>query len=144
MTRSITALVGVALIAIGCNQSSPPGGPGANKQQPAVGQGDNTFKLNAPVTETSIKQGETKEATLSISRGKNFTEDVKVEFSELPKGVTIMPATPSIKASDKDAKLTIEAAKDAALGHHVITVWGTPTQGEKTSVSLKIEVKAAS
>src|SRR5436190_5817011 len=108
MTRTLAACVGVAVLALGCNQSSPPGGPSATKQQPAVGQGDNTFKINAPATETNIKQGESKEATLSISRGKNFSDDVKIEFSELPKGVAIMPAMPTIKSSDKDVKLTIE------------------------------------
>jgi len=143
MTRICTGLVVGLLLCTGCNQSSSPGGPGANNKQPVVGQGENTFKLEAPATETNIKQGESKTVNLSVSRGKNFAQDVKIETSELPKGVKITPSEPMIKAGDKEAKLTIEAAADAALGHHTVTVWAVPTEGAKTSVNLKLEVKAA-
>ena len=138
----ISAALGMTLI-IGCGQSSEPGGPGAGGKKPVVGQADNTFKLTAPMTETSIKQGETQTVTIDISRGTNFSQDVQLSVENPPKGLTITPASTTLKAGDKDAKVSIEAAKDAALGHHQVTVWGTPKEGAKTSVVLKIEVKAA-
>jgi uncharacterized membrane protein len=146
MRRQLVALtLGLAFV-VGCN-SSEPGGPGAGGKKPVVGQGDNTFKLNAPTTETSVKQGESATVKIDISRGTNFDQDVKLEFSDTtPKGITLSPATSNIRASDKEGTtITIDAAKDAAVGHHTITVWGTPTrEGSKTSVNLKVEVKPAS
>jgi len=142
--KRLSLLIGV-LIAIGCNQS-PPGGPGATQKQPVTGMADNTFKLDGPMTETSIKQGETKTVTVSISRGKNFDQDVNMTVTEpAPKGITVTPAGGAIRASEKETTLTIEAAKDAALGHHVIKLEGAPSKGgAKTTLDLKIEVKSAS
>lgn len=140
-----TALAAGLVLAVGCNQSDP-GGPGTRtSKKPVVGQANDTFKLEAPSTETSIKQGETKTVTVSIDRGTNFDQDVKLEMSEMPKGITVTPSSTAIKASDKEVQLTIVAAKDAALGHHTITLWGVPARdpATKTSVTLKIEVKTA-
>ena len=46
-----------------------------------VGDADN-FTLTLPTGTTSIKQGEKKEVTISIDRGKEFKEDVKVKLIE--------------------------------------------------------------
>jgi hypothetical protein len=55
--------------------------------------------------------------------------------------VTVDPASATIKASEKDAKVTLKAANDAALGQHSITVTATPARsGDKTTAPLKIEV----
>ena len=140
--KRLTLLFGV-LLALGCNQN-PPGGPGASQKQPVTGMADNTFKLSGPMTETNIKQGETKTVTVSISRGKNFDQDVTLNVMAPPKGITITPTNGAIKASDKETTLTIEAAKDAALGHHEIKIEATPNKGgAKTNLDIKIEVKAA-
>jgi uncharacterized membrane protein len=140
------------LAALGCEAKSPPGGPGATSRGadtshssiPMVGQPDNTFKLDVPALATSLKQGETKTITLSISRGKNFDQDVKLEFSDAPQGVKVTPTENSIKHGDKEVQVKLEAAKDAALGEHTITVTGLPAkEGAKTSVTFKIDVKKA-
>jgi len=109
-----------------------------------VGLADNTFKLDVPILSTSLKQGETKTITISLSRGKNFDQDVKLEFSGAPEGVKVTPNENSIKHSDKEVQVKIEAAKEAALGEHTITVTGTPAKdGAKGTATFKIEVKKA-
>jgi len=153
--RNVLFLVALAGL-VGCQQSTPPGGPGAtdknkpatDKNKPDAGKRDtglttpeNSFRLTLPNLETSIKQGEKKTVTIGISRGKNFDQDVKLSFGNPPKGVTITPETPALKASEKEDAITIEADKDAALGEHTITVTGTPAKsGDKTSADLKIKV----
>src|SRR5438874_1632327 len=89
MFQRCALLVVSSAFLMGCGQSSPPGGPGAGDKQPVVGQGENTFKLEVPALETSIKQGESKTISISISRGKNFTQDVLVDFGQIPNGVTL-------------------------------------------------------
>ncbi len=79
-----------------------------------------------PTFSTSLKQGEAKEVSIGVHRGKNFVEDVSLRFMDLPKGLTIEPANPMIRASDKDAKVTIKAAPDAPLGDFTIKVIGSP------------------
>jgi uncharacterized membrane protein len=144
MKRLLTALALTATLGFTACNESPEGGPNATKpdnQKPAVGQTDNTFKLSAPTLATSLTQGESKTVSISISRGKNFDEDVALKFSDLPKGVTIEPAAPMIKHGDSEAKLTVTAAGDAALGDHLIKATGHPTKGADTFVEFRITVK---
>ncbi len=143
LSRTITMLVSLGLFA-GCGQNSEPGGPGVTSKKPIVGQNDSTFVLSGPALETSLKQGESKTVTIGISRGTNFDQDVQITFDTPPNGVSIQPQSPMLRASDHDVKVTIEANRDAALGHHTVNVWGTPAKsGDKTSLPLKLEIKAA-
>jgi uncharacterized membrane protein len=143
--RSVYAswFIVVAFGLLGCNAKSTPGGPGAPKAEatkPALGQAEDTFRLTVPVLSTTIKQGETKATTLGIKRGKNFDEDVTVKFDNVPKGVTIDPPSPVIKHGDTEAKLTIKAADDAAVGEFTVKVTGHPTKGADASSEFKITV----
>jgi hypothetical protein len=144
--KKLVAVAVVALIGLtGCNQSTP-GGPGATKADrgPSLTQGENTFDLVPPRLETDIKQGETKTVTIGISRGKNFGQDVKLDFGKAPQGVKITPKATELKASEKEMPVTIEAEKDAALGEHTITVTGTPAaEGSKATATFKIQVEKA-
>lgn len=148
--RTLALLVGASLgaVLVGCHAYNTPGGPGAtlrNSKPAIVGNADNTFTLGTPTLATDIKQGETKTVTLSISRGKNFDQDVRLEISGMPAGVKVSPATPEIKANQDKVDVSIEAAKDAALGEHGLTVTGTPTkEGAKATAHLKIDVKKPS
>jgi uncharacterized membrane protein len=145
--KKLYAVMVVALLlgGIGCDSKSTPGGPGAtNPNGPALTTPENAFELDPPKTETNLKQGETKTITVSISRGKKFDQDVKLDFSGAPKGVKVTAASPEIKANIKDVQVTIEAAKDATLGEHTITVNGTPAkEGPKASKTFKIQVDEA-
>jgi hypothetical protein len=88
-----------------------------------------------------VKQGEEKNVTISITRGKNFDLDVKLSFTGLPKGVTLSPDTATIKHGDKNVAVNIKAAADAAVGKHTIAVKAAPATGEATSGEFNIDVK---
>ena len=115
--------------------------PRENPKDDGVGDPNNTFRLDMPNLTTSLKQGESKVISVGITREDNFDEDVTVEFQDLPKGVTIEPAKPMIKAGDKEAQITIKAANDAALDDHTIKVIGKPTKGANATNELNISIE---
>jgi hypothetical protein len=139
MKKLIAVAAMAALIStIGCDQSSTPGGPGATNssaKKPMLGQTDDTFTLSAPSLSTSLKQGESHNLTIGIKRGTNFDADVTLKFEPMPKGVTIEPASPSIKHGDTDAKVTVKAADDAAVGDFTVKVMGHPSKGSEAASS---------
>jgi hypothetical protein len=146
-------LAAAGLIAmVGCNTGTP-GGPGADKAkeqakestlkkiEDKVVQPENTFTLSVPTLSTSLKQGETKVVAVGVHRGKNFDENVAVKFEALPEGVTIDPAAPTIKKGDKETKVNVKAAGDAALGEFSVKVIGHPDKGPDAANTLKLAVK---
>src|SRR5438105_8450063 len=117
-------------MSFGCNENkSTPGGPGAST--PGKAGRDTSFTINPPSTTTSIKQGDDKEVTIAINRGKDFKQDVKISLSTEQKGITVTPDPAELKASDKatELKFHVKADKDAAIGEHTITVKATPETG---------------
>lgn len=101
---------------------------------------DNTFRLDAPNLTTALKQGESKSISIAISRETNFMEDVALTFSGVPDGVTITPADPMILKGDTEAKLTIAAAEDAAIGDFKIKIVGHPTKGADATNEFSVSV----
>jgi hypothetical protein len=87
-----------------------------------------------------VKQGETKDVTIGIKRGKNFDQDVTLKFSGLPQGVMIEPATAMVKHGDNDAKLKIHASDTAAVGDFTIAVIGQPATGANATNDFKVTV----
>jgi uncharacterized membrane protein len=131
-------------VLIGCGDSGKPGGPGVKPgkdKSNVLGPSEETFTLDVPNLSTTLKQGESKNVSISLNRGKDFDEDVTLSFENLPKGVTIDPSKPKIGAGDKEAKLTLKAADDAALGDFAVKVTGHPTKGEDATNDLKIKVE---
>lgn len=149
MKSLLATSLGMALLAsLGCNDKNTPGGPGATNtdrtNRTAVTDPDNTFRLDTPNLETNLRQGESKTITIGITRNQNFDQDVRLEFSPAPAGLKILPANKEIKASDKNVQVTLEAAREAALGHHEITVTGTPARsGAPAKTTFKVEIKKA-
>jgi hypothetical protein len=137
-------LLGSLLVLSGCGDTGTPGGPGKTKngkdESPLLRPAEETFTIDVPVLSTKLKQGETKSISVSLSRGKNFGEDVTLSFEKLPKGVAIDPAKPQIRASEKEVKLSIKADADAALGDFTVKVIGHPTKGEDAINDLKITI----
>lgn len=134
----------------GCNQGTP-GGPGATTppaghstttNRADLGQSDETFTLSTPTLSTHIKQSETKTESIGVSRGKNFDQDVVLQFTDLPNGVTVTPADATIKHGEKDTKVTFHAADDAALGNFTIKVAGHPATGPDAVTTFKLTVDA--
>jgi hypothetical protein len=64
-----------------------------------------------------------------------------LELHNLPRGVTVDPAGPVIKHGDTDAKLTLKAGGDAALGDFTGKVKGHPRKGPDASNEFKISVE---
>ena len=108
--------------------------------KPPIGNAEETFTMSVPVLSTSLKQGEAKTATISLSRGKNFDEDVTLKFDDIPKGLTIEPPAALVKHGDKEANLTLKAADDAALGDFTIKVTGHPAKGTDAKAELKVSI----
>lgn len=145
------SLATLALFAMGCSQGTP-GGSGAatsttgstpkslKTEKPIIGQAEDTFQLSFPNLATKVRQGESKEATIGISRGKNFDEDVALKFNDLPKGVTMEPSAPVIRHGDKDIKVMFHAVDDAALGDFKLKVIGHPTKGADATNEFKLNV----
>jgi hypothetical protein len=141
------ALALTLAVVTGCDKGTQ-GGPGATNppsNNPLAGQGDDTFTLHVPSGlphfETSLKQGETKETSISIKKGKNFDQDVTLKFAEPPTGVTFDPASPVIKHGDTEVKFKIVAKDDAAVGDFTIKVTGHPTKGGDAEKDFKLKVE---
>jgi uncharacterized membrane protein len=102
------------------------------------------FKIAVPILTTDIKQGEVQSITISLERGDSFKQDVTLE-TKLSKGEGLKfdPAKVTVKAGDKsDIQLMITAPKDAALGEYKVSVKGTPTTGEATSMEFNVKIVA--
>src|SRR5262249_50615646 len=147
--KKLMAVVACTALAvcIGCNQNkSAPGGPGAPGGSTSSRSGAtkaDTFTITPPSGTTDIKEGQSKEITISLNRGRDFKQNVKLTLSTDAKGLTIKPDTAELKAADTatSVKFTLEAAKDAATGEHVVTVKASPEgAGESTQSSFKVNV----
>lgn len=148
MKRACAVLIAsVLMVSLGCNQSEP-GGPGARRtdnKNPVTGSPKNeTFRISAPSTETTLKQGEQKEVDVTVDRSKDFKQDVTLTFKG-DKGVTITPSSATVKASDKDTtvKVKVAAEKDAPVGDATVHVTAKPETGDSTSANFKVKVKGA-
>lgn len=126
---------------IGCEQGTP-GGMGTTGEQPMYGQAEDTFNLSVPLTSSSVQQGEVAEAKIGINRAKNFDQDVTLKFADLPKGVTVEPASPQLKSSETDAKITFTAGDEAPVGDFKVKVTGHPTEGADAQVEFKLTIVA--
>lgn len=149
MKSMYVGLFVAAAIAAGCNTHSTPGGPGAtnttkNSKLPQMGQKEGEFTLKPPSLSTSIKQGESKVIDITIARGKNFDQDVALKFEGVPEGVSIDPATPTLKHGDDKATITVKATDKAAVGDFSVKAIGHPQKGggdASSEFKLKVSKK---
>jgi hypothetical protein len=123
----------------GCSQGTQ-GGPGATGKPATFGQAADTFNLSVPMMTSSVQQGGTTSAVVGIVRGVNFDEDVALLFPDLPKGVTVDPASPQIKRGDTEAKVEFHAADETATGDFKINVTGHPTKGTDAKIGFQLAV----
>jgi hypothetical protein len=99
-----------------------------------------TFTLSTPTLSTSLKQNASETISIEISRDKTLSGDVSLTFGDLPKGLTMQPAQPTIKQGENEATVTMNATADAALGDFTIKVTGHPPTGQEASKDLKVTV----
>jgi hypothetical protein len=163
--HAIATLVAAFLLA-GCTEQSERGGPGvksngaSSKSKTTISSNgdskttitktttdstdiidkDKTFVVNKPLTETDLEQGESEDLTISIDRGSEFKQTVKLQFKP-PQGVTVTPGDGMIGPDADDAKVVIAAAADAPVGKHKIDVTAVPESGKAVQLQIDIEVK---
>ena len=145
LVAAALAMVGL----VGCGPAGTTGGPGAEKKESKsklekledkVRQPEDTCSLTVPALSAKLKQGEAKEVVIGIKRGKNFDEDVVLTFDELPTGVTVEPASPTIKHGEENVKVMVKAKDDAAVGDHTIKLKGKPSKGKEATNEVKVSV----
>lgn len=116
-------------------------------ETPPVVGGKDSFRLSGPpslgnlLPGVTLKQGEKKEVTVTIHRGSDFKQNVRLEVKNPPKGLMVTPEKPAITAADKEAKVMIEAAKDAPLSTATVTISGVPESGPPADLKLEVKVE---
>jgi len=117
------------------------GGGGGNPTKPEENKTSNTFRIKDPLLTPSIKQGERKIVELSLDRGSDFKQTIKVEV-DAPKGLKVELPVKSFAPSEKgEFNINVEAEKDAPLGEMVIKVKGTPESGTPTTLNVKVNIE---
>ena len=110
-------------------------------KKPIAGEADSPFSLTVPFEAVALAQGEEQPVLIGINRGESFAEQVAIEVSDLPAGVTLETADPAIKPGSTDVTLMLKAAGDAALGDFTAKVTGhTASSGADFSKEFKITV----
>jgi hypothetical protein len=99
-----------------------------------------SFTMSMPFWTTDLKQGETKTFSIKINREQRFDQDVALHFDGLPNGITVEPAVASIKNGESEAKFSLKAVDNAALGNFAVTATGHPTKGSDVSHEFKFTV----
>ena len=150
MKAVYVSMLAGTLALVGCDRESPSGGPGA-KQTTTTTSNDKTtttttqnrnetFKVEVPAGGTNVTQGKRQEVTVSLDRGSDFTQAVKLSF-ETPAGLKVIPASATIKSGENKTNVFVEVAEDATVGRHSIAVTGSPESGKSASVKMDIDVK---
>jgi uncharacterized membrane protein len=133
-TTAILAMVGL----VGCNQSEQ--GGRVNDQTRTT----ETFRLRAPMTSTTIKQGDRQTVKLTLDRGKNFKEEVTLR-ADPPSGISVDLDPQKVKPSDTETvTATVSVSKNAAVGDHTIRVTAKPETGNAATVDFKVQVEKKS
>ena len=115
------------------------GSMGCSKGTTTTGKGGEKLTVKAPGN-TNVTQGENADVEVKLTREK-FAEPVTVEFSDLPKGVTVEGEKTIGKDHDK-GKFVLKAAADApAVDNHTVKVSGKGGSLEATD-TFKVTVKA--
>jgi len=110
-------------------------------EEPIAGEADRTFSLSVPFESVALTQGEENSVLIGINRGENFREEVAIEVSGLPEGVTLETKAPSIEHGSTDATLKFKASSDAALGDFTAKLTGrTASSGADFTKNFKMTV----
>ena len=125
-----TAVALFALTSVACNKSPEGGSPGTK----------DSFTVSGPTTSTTIKQGNKETVTVTLNRGSDFKKKVALDVKAPEKVKATFDKSSVAAGDDKDVKLTIDVAMDAAIGDHVIKVTATPESGTATVLEVKLSV----
>ncbi len=144
----------VAVGLAGCGESSTEGPQAATPassskpekvvvMKPTIpGEAEHTFSLSVPFEAIALTQGDDQEVRIGINRGENFGEEVAIEVSGLPAGVTVEPAESVIPHGSTGVSLTLKASQDAALGSFSAEVKGH-TKSSSADFTQVLEITIA-
>ena len=153
-----------SVVLVGCNRTSAPGGPGANKDKKEVTKettkstdgttssktetvkettapvdSKDTFKITVP-QEVNVTQGATNNSSISLSRGSAFKQKVMLKF-DAPAPIKVTPEHPTFDPAATKTDIVITVAGDAPVGKHDITVTATPETGSAVTEKITVDVK---
>jgi uncharacterized membrane protein len=126
---SMAALATVMFV--GCNKSPEGGTPGS----------PSSFTLSLPTGTTDIKQGDKKTVTITVNRGKDFKQAVKLKVDALDKVGASLSKDSVGPADANEVALTLDVGKEAAPGEYKVKVTGTPETGTPTAQDFTIKVE---
>ncbi len=133
MKRSISILVGLAVLLGGCQTSSPRGGNLAAQDQ--------AFRITVPRHDVTINQGEIVTVPIEIKRDKFFRQDVTLQIQG-PEQIRIEPQNVTVRASEAPiANVRFAVPSEAPIGSYRINVTATPRDGRPTSAQFLVNVK---
>jgi uncharacterized membrane protein len=141
MKRLVTLMAAAAVVAFsGCGaKSSSPGGNPSKKDEQV------TLKIGLMEKSITLHQGEAKNITLTLDRGKEFKQDITLTAKVDPKSkLEVDPESKEVKASDtNEVTFNIKAAKDSPEGDHEVQFSAKVKGGADPSpVAVKVTVKA--
>jgi hypothetical protein len=89
-----------------------------------------------------MKQGAVQTVEVSLVRGDQFKQDVRLGIRSSP-GLDVDPSNTVIRASERPlAQIKIAVGKNVALGEYRVTVTATPVAGESTLADFRVNVIA--
>jgi hypothetical protein len=135
--RKFFYLVCLSTAIVGCNNTTTTSG---TRVSPTSGETvTKKLTLTAAKDQTISRNGSDK-ITISVKR-ENFNDPVSVALTGLPAGVAIVEKEMSIGASKDSVTLTLNAAADAAVGDHQVTITADAPGMPRNSQTFKLTVK---
>jgi hypothetical protein len=140
MRMLFAAAISIGILCpIGCEQksgtapSTDPNKPGEVRKLTLTVSGDHT-----------ITQGTTDDVMVLVNRS-NFKDDVTLEVSDLPKGVTTMTKDLVVAGDKNTFTLTLKADADAPpVKDHMFHIVGKAKDIKSDTLNVKLTVKAKS
>ena len=137
MRKFICLLCLSAVAVVGCNNTTTTSG---TRVSPTSGETlVKKLTLTAAKDQTISRNG-TDKITITVKR-ENFNDPVSVGLTGLPTGVQIAEKEMSIGSSKDSVTLTLNAAADAALGDHQVTITAEAPGIPRNSQTFKLTVK---
>lgn len=100
-----------------------------------------SFEVKAPPA-TALKQGESKTVKLTVDRGKEFKQNIKLAADASPKGIKVELVRAELKTGDPgEIEMRLTAEEQAAPGEAKLTLTATPEKGAAKTVEVKFMVE---
>lgn len=131
------AAVALTMGAAGCNK------PAATKDKttpPAAAGGKKDVTVAGPTTDTTMKQGESKDIALTLTRGAEATKEATVTAEVDPKDKGVTADTVKIAGDKKEGTLKVTATDTATEGDYTITLTAKSDDSKDSTAKVKVKV----